>query len=61
MGAGLAFAFIVAIHVMQGGTINLAIFIGVGLVLMTTAGIASWIPARRASRIDPVAALRATD
>jgi predicted permease len=59
--AGLGFAFIVAIHVVRGGTINLAIFIAVGLILMTTAAIASWVPARRAARIDPVVALRATD
>ena len=61
MTAGLAFAFIVAIHVMRGGPINLAIFIAVGLILMATAALASWVPARRASRIDPVVALRAAD
>ena len=33
-------------------------FIGVPLVLGTVAVLASWIPARRASRVDPVAALR---
>ena len=34
-------------------------FLGVPLVLGAVAALASWIPARRASRIDPVMALRA--
>ena len=61
LSIGLGFAFIVAIHVMQGATINLAIFMAVGVILMATAAIASWIPARRASRIDPVLALKTID
>jgi ABC-type lipoprotein release transport system permease subunit len=34
-------------------------FVAVPLVLGSVAVLASWIPARRASRIDPVTALRA--
>jgi putative ABC transport system permease protein len=36
-----------------------ATLLGVALFLLGTAGAASWIPARRASRVDPLAALRA--
>ena len=34
------------------------IYLGVGLLLFTATLIASWIPARRASRVDPIIALR---
>jgi ABC-type antimicrobial peptide transport system permease subunit len=36
-----------------------ATFAQVALVLMATAALASWLPARRALSIDPVEALRA--
>ncbi|HET9857494.1 MAG TPA: FtsX-like permease family protein, partial [Chthoniobacterales bacterium] len=35
------------------------IYLGVGLLLFSATLIASWIPARRASRVDPIIALRA--
>jgi putative ABC transport system permease protein len=38
--------------------IDLRIYLGVGLLLFSATLIASWIPARRASRVDPIIALR---
>jgi putative ABC transport system permease protein len=35
-----------------------ATFVGIPLVLLGVIAIASWIPARRAARIDPLTALR---
>jgi predicted permease len=57
--SGLSLAFLVAIHVMSGAPIDLVIFLGVPAILMLVAAGASWLPARRASRVDPVVALRA--
>ena len=34
------------------------IYFGVGLLLLGATFIACWIPARRASRVDPIVALR---
>jgi len=43
---------------MTKGVVNLSVFLGVPAILLGVATLACWIPARRASRIDPMAALR---
>lgn len=40
------------------GTLDAVTFIGIAVLLLATAVVAAYIPARRASRADPVAALR---
>jgi putative ABC transport system permease protein len=55
---GWLLAFVIAIHAITKGVVNLAVFIGVPAILLGVATLACWIPARRASRIDPMAALR---
>jgi putative ABC transport system permease protein len=42
----------------QTPTTDLLTFAGAGGMLLATAAAAAWIPARRATRVDPVAALR---
>ena len=38
--------------------LDLRIYLGVGVLLLAATFLASWIPARRASRVDPIVALR---
>ena len=55
---GWLLAFVVYIHAAPGRPLDLTVFVGVPVVLLVVAALASWIPARRASSIDPLIALR---
>jgi len=55
---GWLLAMIISLHAVPNGPINPGVFLGVPALLLGVATVACWIPARRASRIDPMAALR---
>src|SRR5256885_3505853 len=55
---GWILALLIAVRAISKGAVNLPVFIGVPAILLAVATLACWIPARKASRIDPMAALR---
>jgi predicted permease len=57
--AGWLVALVADLHLF-GGSIDASVFLGVPAVLLAVATVASWVPAQRAARIDPITALRHT-
>lgn len=55
---GWVLALAISVRVIAKGGINVPVFLVVPAILLGVATLACWIPARRASRIDPMAALR---
>lgn len=55
---GWLLALMISIRVIPKGAVSLPVFIAVPAILLCVATLACWIPASRASRIDPMLALR---
>ncbi|MGH9144177.1 MAG: FtsX-like permease family protein, partial [Vicinamibacterales bacterium] len=55
--AGWVLMLLVVLHLL-GGVISLPVFVGVPAILLLVAAAASWLPARRATAVDVMVALR---
>ena len=55
---GWMVVYVLYIHLAPGAPVDPLAFAGVPALLMLVGAIASWIPARRASDVDPMVSLR---
>lgn len=57
-GGALAVAVFLEMHLVRGGTRDLPVMVAVPIILLAVATFASWLPARRASKVEPASVLR---
>jgi predicted permease len=58
-GGASAIALAIDLHLVRGGARDIPVLVIVPMLLMAVAAMASWLPARRASAVDPATVLRA--